>query len=271
MKLSISNIAWDPEDDDKIAKLLLEKGIEHIDIAPRKYFSSFSDTTQNEISILRKKWADRGFRLYGMQALLFGTKDLNVFGDQEVKKKMLRHFEEICRIAAHLEIQYLVFGSPKNRDRSHLDDNETHDQARDFFFRLGEVAKRHDTFICLEPNPKCYGANFMIDSKETAEIVKAVSHPQIKMQFDTGAVTVNEEDSEQILNDFRDMIGHIHLSEPELVPLGDSTTDHNLIANALSKHSFKVSTIEMLKPKNEVPIEAISRAVDTANLYYGRI
>lgn len=39
MRLAISNIAWEPAEDDAIASLLQRYGIDAIDIAPGKYFS----------------------------------------------------------------------------------------------------------------------------------------------------------------------------------------------------------------------------------------
>ncbi|MFD1693389.1 sugar phosphate isomerase/epimerase family protein [Azotobacter chroococcum] len=75
--------------------------------------------------------------------------------------------------------------------------------------------------ICLEPNPSCYGANFMTTSVETARVVREVAHPFIGMQLDTGALSINGEDPEAVLRDSSSLIGHIHASEPDLLPLGD--------------------------------------------------
>jgi hypothetical protein len=52
-----------------------------------------------------------------MQALLFGTTGLNVFGDNKSQEAMLEHLRAVCRIGAGLGATKLVFGSPKNRDR----------------------------------------------------------------------------------------------------------------------------------------------------------
>jgi sugar phosphate isomerase/epimerase len=101
-----------------------------------------------------------------MQALLFGTRGLNLFGDAATRNAMLVHLDAVCRIGAGLGATRLVFGSPKNRDRTGLSDAQAETLAIDFFRRLGDIAGNHRVQVCLEPNPPCYGANFMITSAE---------------------------------------------------------------------------------------------------------
>jgi len=105
----------------------------------------------------------------------------------------------------------------------------------------------------------------MIDSFETAEIVERVSHPAIKMQLDTGALTLNGENVSEVLDRFAPFIGHIHASEPGLVPLGDGETDHARVRAALDRHlANHVVAIEMLATKEEAHEVSIERALNVA-------
>jgi len=269
MRIAISNLAWDVLDDKAVASLLNTYGIDAIDIAPGKYFPNFKNTSTLEIDLLRKWWADQGIAITGMQALLFGTKGLNMFGAADIQAAMLDHFDDICRIGGHLGARKIVFGSPKNRDRTSLSDEQTQNIAVNFFRRLGDIASRYGVVICLEPNPSCYGANFMINSIETANMVIDVVHPAIRMQLDTGAITLNKEDVCQVINEYRDLIGHIHVSEPDLVCLGYGNADHSLIATALKKWMpQQLVTIEMLPAKHEPNLIAIERALRVASYHY---
>lgn len=63
----------------------------------------------------------------------------------------------------------------------------------------------------------------MTTSSETVQMVKDIAHPAIKMQFDTGALTINEENADIVLEDCAAFIGHVHASEPNLLPLGIAT------------------------------------------------
>jgi len=197
-----------------------------------------------------------------MQALLFGTTGLNVFGDSKSQQAMLEHLRAVCRIGAGLGATRLVFGSPKNRDRSGLSDAQALEQAVSFFRRLGNTAQEHGVIVCLEPNPTRYGANFMTTSAETAHVVAAVGHEAIRMQFDTGALTINVESPEAVLECSSRFIGHVHASEPDLVPLGDGGTDHQLMHRALSQHLPEhLVSIEMVATKEEPHLLSIERAL----------
>jgi len=269
MRLAISNIAWDVSEDEAIAKLLQNSDIDAIDIAPGKYFPNPEKTSDVDIMAVKQWWKGYGIEITGMQALLFGTKGLNVFGDSTSQKSMLEHLESVCRIAQGVGATRLVFGSPKNRDRTGLSDKEALAVAISFFQRLGDVAQSYGVIICLEPNPVCYGANFMTTTLETATVVRAVAHPSIQMQFDTGALAINNEDPWQMIQEHGELIGHIHASEPDLLPLGDGNVSHSKMAEALwQSHVNHVVSIEMLATKQEPHMLSIKRALNIAIQHY---
>lgn len=269
MRIAISNLAWDVADDRQIAALLAAHDIDAIDVAPGKYFPDLRAAGISGMDRVRGWWGDRGIEITGMQALLFGTAGLNMFGSDESQDAMLAHLDQVCRIGAGLGATRLVFGSPKNRDRSSLSDEQTHSLAVAFFRRLGDIASRHGVMVCLEPNPPCYGANFMTDSAETAAVVTAVAHLAIRMQLDSGAITINREDPCRVITEYGALIGHVHASEPDLVVLGDGKTDHGRVASALRKHlPGQIVSIEMLPAKNEPIPAAIERALGVAIRHY---
>ena len=110
MRIAISNIAWDTSDDDAIAQLLQTFGINAIDVAPGKYFPDPLNASDDDILRVRDWWSARGIEITGMQALLFGTSGLNVFGSPESRKAMLHHLKAVCRIGTGLGATRLVFG-----------------------------------------------------------------------------------------------------------------------------------------------------------------
>jgi D-psicose/D-tagatose/L-ribulose 3-epimerase len=265
VRLAISNIAWDLQEDLAVAKLLGMFAVDAIDVAPGKYFPDPMSTKDADIANVRQWWADHGIEITGMQSLLFGTTGLNVFGDSKSQEAMLKHLRAVFRIGAGLGATRLVFGSPKNRDRSDLSDVQTLEQAVGFFRRLGDAAKDHGVSVCLEPNPTRYGANFMTTSEETAHVVAAIGHGSIRMQFDSGALTINGESPVAVLECSAGLIGHVHASEPDLVPLGDGGTDHRLLHEALNRYlPDHLISIEMVATKAESHLQSIERALTYA-------
>ncbi len=266
MRVAISNIAWDVCEDKAVASLLNRYNVDAIDIAPGKYFPEPERAKETEIASVKSWWVSKGVEITGMQALLFGTSGLNLFAESYIQKRMLNHLDAVCRIASVLGATRLVFGSPKNRDRSGVaEDDKVEAIAISFFRRLGDIASSYGVLVCLEPNPSCYGANFMTNSRETVKIVEEVDHPSIRMQLDTGAITINGEDIALILKKSGHLIGHIHASEPDLVPLNEGITNHGRIAAALSQTlPHQLVSIEMLATKDEPHIDAIEHALQIA-------
>ena len=267
--ISISNIAWDVSVDNEVAKILKESGVSYIDIAPPKYFKDPSNVQTAEILDVKNYWNRQSITPIGMQALLFGTQGLNVFGDEQTQTSLLKHLANICKIGHTLGATKLVFGSPKNRDRSHLDDNETLKVATDFFRRLGDIAKLEGVVICLEPNPECYQSNFMTNSIDTATVVNAINHKNIRMQLDIGAMNINNESPAEIIKLVAPIIHHIHISEPQLAPINENTDYHYQAAQAIKTYLPNMPmTIEMLTTDPSTALDEIKNAIEIVNRIY---
>ena len=268
MNVSISNLAWDVKDDEHIVNLLIENNINSIDLAPAKYFPNPLKTKETEIIKLRDFWNSRGINIIGLQALLFGSSGLNIFGSEVVRDSMLTYLKSICRIGSLLGAKHLVFGSPKNRDTKELNDMEVSNISISFFRELGRIAAGYGVEICIEPNPEVYGSNFITNSKEAATLVEQINHPNIKMQLDTGSILINNENLESILVNFSHLIGHVHLSEPFLIPYGQDKEiclNHSLlIKKYLQNHSV---TIEMLNSKCNSPTD-ITNSIKLAKFQF---
>jgi len=263
MRLSISNIAWNTDQDQDVVELLHRFEIDAIDVAHSKYFKSPQNVTVKEIQEVKSWWKNRGIDIIGMQALLFGTSDLNVFGSDEVQSKMLNHLTAICQIGEGLGAKKLVFGSPKNRDREGLSDAEVTSISNSFFRQLGDIANSCNVTICLEPNPKDYGANFMTTNADTLQVVKEINHPNIQMQLDTGAISMNAENPTEVVSKCAPFVGHVHASEPLLAPLNRNNSMHKNISRLLTRHlPNAIVTIEMKATNN--PLQSIEDALRVA-------
>jgi D-psicose/D-tagatose/L-ribulose 3-epimerase len=269
MRIAVSGIAWDVDEDPLVADLLRRSGIDAVDIAPGKYFARPEKVTHADVRRVRTWWEERGIEITGMQALLFGTAGLNLFGDEPRRAAMLAYLSTMCRIGGMLGGTRLVFGSPRQRERAGLTDAACLNIASEFFRALGERAAEAGVTICLEPVPTAYGANFMTNSTETAAVVLAVDHPSIRMQLDTGSLHANGENPLTVLAACAPLVGHVHISEPGLVPLGDGGVDHASAAAALRRYlPDSVVSIEMVATSQEPHLQSIARAVHVAVSHY---
>lgn len=264
MRLSISNIAWDTSEDERISVILRTIGINAIDIAPSKYFADQSATSSSDIRKVRENWREREFTIVGLQSLLYGVKGLNLFGSDEDRVSLLEHLRHSCRIASGLGASRLVFGSPRNRDCAGLDYSQAEDLALNFFLNLGDIASNEGVTICIEANPHCYGCNFIVTTTEALSFVQKIQHPAIRLQLDTGTILTNKEESSVLLATLSSqpsLVGHIHISEPRLVPPGDAQSKLATLAS-LMRHYFpdEIATIEMAATTQEPHVVSVERA-----------
>jgi len=269
VRLSVSNLAWSREHDREIARLLRALDMDAIDVAPGRYFADPAAVAHGEADAVRAFWADSGVEIVGLQALFFGTEGLNLFGPEAVQRRMLEHLRAVCRLGARLGARCLVFGSPRNRDAGDLGPEAALERSLSFFDRLGAIAEDAGVAVCLEPNPARYGCNFMVTTEAAAAVVRAVGRPGIRLQFDTGTWTANGEDAASAARLHAPLVGHVHVSEPGLAPVGTGGADHYVYAALLREWlPAHVVTIEMLPGADQV--EAVRQAVTTAQAVYGR-
>jgi sugar phosphate isomerase/epimerase len=247
MKLAISNLAWDPGQDDAVAERMKAHGFSAVELAPTKYWQKPLDASEREVSALRSAWEKRGFPICALQSLLFNTEGLALFASAEARDAMRDYLRGIIRLGGALGARVLVFGSPKNRHKGELGEKQALAIAVPFFRELGEIAMAHGTCLCIEPNPKAYGCDFVTTSKEGLELVRAVNHPGFGLHLDAAGMTLSEEALPAAIAACEKQIRHFHASAPNLGPVGeDRLVDHRGAAAALRAQSYdRFVSIEM--------------------------
>jgi len=272
MRLSVSNIAWNVNQDESVAELLIRNRIDAIDIAPTKYFEDPAMATDHDVLAVKRWWNQRGITVSGFQSLLFSRPSLNLFGPQVVRDATIDYLEIVIRIAASLGASNLVFGSPGNRDRTGINDSDAEEIALEFFYRVGELAVTNNVRVCVEPNPLEYGCNFLTDSQQAGDFVRRLSHPGIGMQLDTGALAMNSESAEAVLSQYANIVPYAHASEPGLQVLGTGTADHKAAGRALYKHLPETTVvIEMKQSSIGTDLENLDNAILVADMHYRNV
>jgi len=90
------------------------------------------------------------------------------------------------------------------------------------------------------------------------------------LQLDTGAMMINHEAPESLVEEIAPLIGYIHASEPDLVLLGEGEAYHDRVASELRRYlPDHIVSIEMLPPKNEPCTSALERVLRYAIEHYG--
>jgi sugar phosphate isomerase/epimerase len=270
MKISISNIAWDPCEEAEVARLMAERGIRGVELAPTKIWPSLEGATGEAARDYRDGWEAQGVKVVAFQSLLFGRPELGLFQSEEVREETFAYLSRVIRLGSEMGARALVFGSPRNRLVGELAPARAMDVAVEFFFRLGEVAQRHQTLFCIEPNPTAYGCDFIRTAAEGRELVARVNHPGFRLHLDAGVMALNGEPYERAIEEGFEYLAHFHISEPQLAVVGNGQTDHARVARHLRQLGYDRWVSLEMRPGWAAPNTiSVQRALDFVAEVYG--
>lgn len=265
VRLAVSNIAWNPDEDDAIGLLLQSEGVAGIEIAPTKWRANPLDATARELAGYREAWEQRGLRIVSMQSLLFGRPDLQLFGD--TRAALATFLKRTIDFGAALGAHALVFGSPKNRVRGALPPVDAMASAVEFFRPLGEHAAANDVILCIEANPPEYGCDFVTTTAEAIMLCGAINNRGVGVNGDLGGMTMSGEEPKATIAAADGLLAHFHASEPQLAELG-AESDHESAGEGLRAIAYeRWISIEMRGGDGNVA--RVGRAVRLAKAAYG--
>jgi sugar phosphate isomerase/epimerase len=245
VKLSISNIAWSAEHDEEMYDFLHENAIHGLEIAPTRIFTS---QPYNNIS-QAKDFGSRLIEKYNMavssvQSIWYGLSE-NIFESETSRKVLIDYAKKAIDFASALKCGNIVFGCPKNRSiPSNMSADTYLPIAYDFFKQIGDYADANGTCIAIEPNPVIYSTNFINTTTEAFEVCRKIDNPGVKVNVDIGTIVYYEEQI-GILEDNVDLINHVHISEPRLVPIEKRLIHIDLIKMLRNLNYSKFFSIEM--------------------------
>lgn len=215
LRFAFSNIAWTPHDDPEIYSLLRRQGIEGVEIAPTAVWGSWEAVTVSKARAYRESLDEQGFEVPALQALLYGRPEARLF-DARGETSLLEHFARVACIASGLEARVAVLGAPSQRDRGERTWPQALEHAAGVLRRAAALFHDQGCCLCIEPNPRRYGCNFVNTTAEGIELVAAVDHPGFGLHLDAAGMHLEGEDLGSVLTGALPMLRHFHLSEPDL-------------------------------------------------------
>lgn len=257
MRLSISNIAWEADNDVYIYKIMQKLGFLGLEIAPTRIFAENPYENMNAA----KKWAknlksEYGFSVPSMQSIWYGKKE-NIFASDDDRLKLISYTKKAIDFASSIGCSNLVFGCPKNRSISTENDKAV---AISFFKKLGDYALAKHTVLAMEANPPIYNTNYINTTLEAIELIKKVNSNGFKLNLDIGTMIYNNEDI-SALSEYVKLINHVHISEPGLKVI-EKRPIHKKLAALLKNNNYNgFVSIEMGRQQNIENIRQICEYV----------
>jgi hypothetical protein len=184
-RLMVSELGWDPANENVMLSFLKRFGIHHREIVPSK-----------------KNWDMSSYsNVYSAQSILFGE-TIQIFQEQE---RFLRILQIRLEKLGSVQTNVVVFGCPRQRIYSG-------ENAVGLFQKVGHLCKYYGITLCIENNAREYGGNWLHTLNETIDFVKQVNHPNIRVNMDIGSMIMENETE---VPDFH-FIKHIQVSFPKL-------------------------------------------------------
>ena len=243
LNLSISNIAWDKENDEQVYHYMKEFQFEGLEIAPTRILPDAPYDKLREAL----EWKERlplqyGFSISSMQSIWYGRKE-NLFGTIEERDTLKEYTKKAIDFASCIGCKNLVFGCPKNR---FLPEGTDSTKAIPFFKELGDYASKKGTVIGMEANPPLYNTNYINGTFSALELIEQVDSDGFKLNLDVGTMIVNDESVMDLKSKVK-CINHVHISEPCLRPIEERTLHFELKDILLSEGYKGFISIEMGK------------------------
>ena len=255
MKLSMSNIAWAPEERLEAYAILAGAGFTGLEIAPALFFHEAEDPFLPDTASARRarvEAADAGLVVVSMQSLLFGVAGAALFEGPEARTVFEKGMRRAIALAGRFGIPNLVFGSPaQRRVPEGMAMEQALAEAAEVFRKLGDTAAEAGTRIAIEANPAAYGTNFCTTLDEALAFVDLVDHPAVVPHLDLGAMHMNGDFAgvPARLPALAPRLSHVHVSEPHLVPAPAAAAPLVPVLEALAAAGYaRAVSIEMKRP-----------------------
>lgn len=246
-KIAISNLAWDKSKDQQVLGAMHGLGIYNLEVSPFRDLANTIEVDTDFNCRVSKLLDSYGIHIVALQSLMFRYPKVSIFENKNIRSDIFKHLISVLRFSKKVGSNIVVFGSPKNKIKGRMPRKEAHKIARGFFGKIALEAQKFNITFCIEPTPVAYGADFIRNTKEAVDLIKAVGHKSLKINLDIGSSILNKEKVKKIIRDNVKYIGHVHISEPHLKTINFNPTFHKSIAKALNGSAYDgIVSIEML-------------------------
>lgn len=214
--MSISSMAWRPNEVNEALAILAKRSVEVIDITPWEYI----DVTYDVSSTLAKNAFDfiGGFKVQGLQGLTYNW-NVNVFqshfsGDGRFLECILAN----CELAKRLGATFLVYGSPASRDyRSFCGKGDALRILAETLQQVADMCLSYQLTFCLEPASADFGEVLINDFLTASNLCDLVSSPALGINLDLGHVA-SSGPGDLYIDGFKRHLKYGHISSPGLMP-----------------------------------------------------
>jgi sugar phosphate isomerase/epimerase len=235
MRFALCNEMFEGKPIAEICSIASRLGYNGIEIAPFTFAPSAENITKDLRKKIKQIVGDYGLEIVGLHWLFAGPEGLNITTkDENIWGRTKDYLSCLLDLCSDLDGKVLVLGSPKQRS---LQPGQTYEEAQkrasDLLKSVLDKAGKLNLTICIEPlSPK--ETDFINTVAQAMEIVRQISHPNLKIHLDVKAMCSESVPVPEIIRSVRlEDIGHFHVNDPNLYGPGMGNLDYAPIAKAI--------------------------------------
>lgn len=218
-RFAMCNEAFEGRPFDQVCRLLKGVGYDGIEIAPFTLANDPLDITAAQRAEYRQVMADEGIAFAGLHWLLVTKKPIHVSTpDQALREASWQHVRNLVDLCADLAGNgqsngVMVFGSPKQRSSTGgLTPEEAKKNFIDGLASVAPHAESRGVTILMEALPGSQ-SDVVQRLAEAAEVVRQVGSVAVQTMFDTHNAEDETEAHDALIEEYFDVIRHVHVNE----------------------------------------------------------
>lgn len=234
MKFAICQELFEGWDWKRQCEYAAKVGYTGLELAPFTVAERVEQISPAKRKELRKIASDSGVEIIGLHWLLAKTTGLHLTTfDAKVRSETAAYLRELAKACGDLGGSVLVFGSPAQRSLERgmsLDQAYTH--AAEVFKAAMPAFADANVKLCVEPLTPLE-TDFLNTCADGVKLIEMVDHPNIVLHQDVKAMLSEPTPIPELIHKYRNITGHFHVNDSNLLGPGMGETDYHPILRAL--------------------------------------
>jgi sugar phosphate isomerase/epimerase len=263
MKFAICNETYQGWDFARTCAHVADTGYNGIEVAPFTLKPDPREITEKEAFSHGETARAAGLDLVGLHWLLVKPEGLHLTTDNDALRQETTEFAcHLARLCAAMGGDVMVWGSPKQRDlESGWAYEDAAKRAADALHQVAEVAGDGGVTIAMEPLGRAE-TNFLNTAAETIRLIKQVDHPAFRLHLDVKAMSDEEKEIPEIIEESKEYVAHFHANDPNLRGPGFGEVKFEPIAAALKEIDYmgyvSVEVFDYSPDAETIAVESLS-------------